>query len=1371
MRKVFLIILVPLALVVLLLICTPYLMTLFGIDKPLTEYVLARLAENTEQKISINQIQFGLGKVIIGDLTLVNQKGKIQFTAHGLMFYYNVFSFLNNLDQPQRSITNIYLLDPVVTVKPGMVEDSTAGSSTDSSGISLAQILDQFDNVDRINLKNGRIILENRASENLVLGQNLNGWLRSATTDSIDIMAEGGLFSAPGKNFSISVHFNKTKKHLSAEIDIKNLSLKDFDFSAEKGVSFKQGLLNGKVQLFSPDLEQVIINGPLVVTDGEVTFKDWRWNEINAQVTFINNEVQIKDGICKMDGDQALFQVHVPDILKPEISGVILSDDINLNHLVDHMQLGGINHGTLSLSARFKTENGKVKSDIDIQAPEIVLQSQYLKDIQANLTLTENSLEINNLSAVYYGYFLNSSGSINVGTGDYDFQLKAERSFEKHNILDRISQKLQRISLAMLGNIKAKQVTGIWDYFICSPNDTAFTFSGDVKLEDGNFQFLKHKSQIDNFSFLINITDIFNQPSVNYGFIEDPPVHLLSSLPMVENFVASNHVEGLVSGPLNHLNLQVTIQNKNRPEKQFILSGQVRDLLQAEKQMAGDITYQNFSGKYAFILNENQLKGSLTSDSYLQAKINLDFTTNQIMNTLIDFDGFRLSNLFEKDSLTELGEISGSIRINGLMAHPIIQAALNGDRFVRNNIGYYRFDLILNADSSLVLIDSLKVYLNNTPVLKGHVMVDLNRDHINLSAGGSQVNFEDIVQTFNNQSAILTGTTDYEVQITGDLTRPKTSVELNITNGKVYDIPFDELGIAVQDSMLDSEDYMNWTNHVLIFQKIIAIKRGLYHLESNGILPLSENGPLRLALKFNGDILSFIPKLDRFFTDGASFSDINLEIGGTPANPKIEQGRIEIDRGELWLASVADHVQHIRGLIEKTAGSNKVFFRNFHAEVNDHALDINTVENILTSNSKKLESWYFKELDLDFGILSLATSPGGVRLQIPGLMAEGEQGDLELSGKTEKETFYFAGPVGHPNAWGKVVFSNSHFSFPFPPGDSEHPGVVVQFLKTINWDVNVFPGVDLLYVRTIPAFLGEVNAEINVDPESEGLHFTGIIEDNTFRPTGKLHSSRGRLEYLDQNFRVESYGIIFDRSNELPEVYGRAWTSVRDSVGAVPKTVYLELYAIDRETGQNNYQARWEDFRFRLVSADPTIGESQEQVLAYLGYSVDKIKEKATTVGGAVTENYVIRPLLRPIERRLERYLGFDFVRFNSRIAKNIFQVGLSQWYGPAPLNNSYRYPDTFAPYLILLESSELTLGKYLAKNLYITYTGQLIANSNPNQSDFSFNHSFGVEYRFLKNLLLEFEYDRETLFYNPVYTEKQYLEDFKIRLRHSFSF
>ena len=323
----------------------------------------------------------------------------------------------------------------------------------------------------------------------------------------------------------------------------------------------------------------------------------------------------------------------------------------------------------------------------------------------------------------------------------------------------------------------------------------------------------------------------------------------------------------------------------------------------------------------------------------------------------------------------------------------------------------------------------------------------------------------------------------------------------------------------------------------------------------------------------------------------------------------------------------------------------------------------------------------------------------------------------------------------------------------------------------MDWDVIVKPGEDVIYVKDIPAYLDNVRTEIAVDQSSKGIEFGGIIDKGSFKPLGALESSRGRLEYLDQNFRVDYFAIEFTKFNQLPNVSGRAWTTVRDSVGAIPKTIYLELYAIDPETGQERQFGNWEDFKFKLVSADPSDGETQEQVLALLGYSVDNIGQKATNVGGAITERYLIRPLLRPLERALERGLGMDLVRFNSSIAKNLFYSSLGKQYG---YDGQPLYFDPFAessPYLFLMSSSEVTFGKYLSEDLYLTYTGQLISVYDQTQAGYDFNHSFGIEYRFYRNILLELQYDRELLGYYNYLNQRQYLEDFRIRLRHSFSF
>ncbi|MEJ2543981.1 MAG: translocation/assembly module TamB domain-containing protein [Calditrichaceae bacterium] len=390
-------------------------------------------------------------------------------------------------------------------------------------------------------------------------------------------------------------------------------------------------------------------------------------------------------------------------------------------------------------------------------------------------------------------------------------------------------------------------------------------------------------------------------------------------------------------------------------------------------------------------------------------------------------------------------------------------------------------------------------------------------------------------------------------------------------------------------------------------------------------------------------------------------------------------------------------------------------------------------------------------------------------MNIPGLMLEDDNAKLSLTGLKENEKFYFAGPTKHPRLRGTVSLYDSRFTFPFltttQPGKKE--SIVVEFLENINWDILVKSGEDVVYFREIPAYIDKVYTEAYIDEASEGIHFEGIINKGTFKPIGIANSNRGRLEYLDQNFRVERFEVEFTQNDLLPYVSGRAWTSVRDSVGAIPRTIYLQLYVIDPETGEEKQQGSWEDFKFKLVSADPQLGETQESVLASLGFSVGNIKDKATSVGGAVTERILIRPLLRPIERALEKGLGVDLVRINSNIARNLFYSSIGDEYNRMALNPV----NGESPYLFLMQSSEFTLGKYISQDLYLTYTGQLVSLYDQTETSFDFNHSIGIEYRFLRNILLEIEYDRELMGYMQIPNQKQYLEDIKIRLRHSFAF
>jgi len=650
----------------------------------------------------------------------------------------------------------------------------------------------------------------------------------------------------------------------------------------------------------------------------------------------------------------------------------------------------------------------------------------------------------------------------------------------------------------------------------------------------------------------------------------------------------------------------------------------------------------------------------------------------------------------------------------------------------------------------------------------------LLNNQINGHFNGNELDVPSITKSIGLEEGIVTGLATYDFRLKGTVNQPHVEADLSLENGALDGIDFDKLDLSLVDKIPQDGNAFNYIDHKIELQKLFIEKKGYYHLNSVGTFPLNIEDEVDLLINFDGDILGLLPHWEPFFLDGASLADISLKFKGTTDEIKIVAADIKIDRGELWMNSVAPYVHDISGRIVLKEGSNQVNISDFNAFVENNHLNINTVRNISTNSGRKLEPWYFRGLNLDFGILAMETSNDGVNLNIPGIMQETHFGKLDLSGKAEKEKFYFAGPLKHPVGYGIITLNSAIITYPFVVSGkpSEKPSTAAQFLSNMEWDATVKSGEDVVYLREIPAYIDNVNAEITVDESSEGLHFSGIINKGTFKPIGGLESTRGRLEYLDQNFKVDRFALEFSQYKDLPDVSGRAWTTIRDSVGAVPKTIYLQLYTLDSKTGQTKQSGDWHDFKFKLVSADPTIGETQEQVLAYLGYSVENFREKATNVGGALTEKYLIRPLLRPIERVLERSLGMDLVRFNSSIARNLFYSSVGRQINSQESSNPLVNPlSGDLPYLFLMSSSEVTVGKYLNEDIYLTYTGQLVSLYDNTESGFDFNHSLGLEYRFYRNVLVEFEWDRELLGYYNFENQRQYLEDFKIRLRHSFSF
>jgi hypothetical protein len=1374
MRKLLTIFSLLAGFILIILLLLPILLSVFGLDKTIADYFVNKFTRNDEKIIKIGEIDVGYYSIKIDDIQFISQTAGVNLLVRGIEFDYHILDLLQNIKTPHKAINRIYFVEPKIIFQESSEQQIQTSAANDTSRLKISEFVDQFENIDRIHLKEGQILIKRASGEVLVLAKNLDGWVNAIDFRNVRINAFGDLLYGTDKNFNLECTLNPLDQEFNAVVGLKDFNMRNFR-RIEEGDDFNisSGLVNGHLEITGTqfDLDSLVTNGKLLISDLTARLYDLNFSNVNIPLEFADNSMNIINGQGVIDSTHFTINGLVKNIFYPEITGKINSDKVWMNSFASYIDTSILGDLSFKADASFKLSPDSYHIDSEISSEYLTLQDQDFNNIKINLCIHDGILTVPKMQVETLGFNIYGNAKLDLIKGDYEASISSARDVGHYVFIDKISGGRQFANLNIQGNIPEKSLDGVWAYQIENESDTVFAVSGLTELKDALFDFKATNSTSPDFTFSAQVSDIFGTPTINYGYVKDLPYEAFSSRKWLLDFARNNTIEGVMGGPINNLNLQISIREKGTTENTIALTTNLSGLLKTERKVSGQISFDRFTTDYNLIVGNNFIKGDFKSNASLRGIVDIKMEQEEQISSSIHLNGFHLAKILNDSTMDDQGELFGIIEIDGALDNPQFSANLRAEKFIINDIGYYTFSLAASADTSHIQIDTMQISLNNAPILSGALNIDLEDNTITAEAKGNEIDADYIFRTLFRQQNLITGYGDYHLSIIGPLRSPKVTSEIQIKNGEFNDIPFDNVSFSVNDSLADNTSFFDYENHLININNFVMLKGGLYHFEGSGNLPIYKDGEIDLEMKFDGDFFSFLPQIDRVFSDGACFSTIELAIGGTPNRIQINSGYIQFDRGELWLTDVVDHVENMSGRIEFVEGSNEVNIKNIYGEVDGKSLVINTVRNAVTSDGTELEHWYFRDLDLDFGILEINTPEGGVNVEIVGFMIDGERGDIAISGRDDDEKFYFAGPVRKPHAWGSATLSNTQFTFPFISDGDGELSPAVEFLTTVHWDVIVNVGQDVDYVRTIPAFLGTVDAEVGIDPRSEGLKIVGVIKDNTLKPYGGLHSTKGRIDYLDLNFRVENFGVLFKSSDDLPEVYGRAWTSVRDSVGAIPKTIYLELYAQNPETGLESMRSRWEDFRFRLVSADPTIGETQEQVLAYMGYSVDNFTEKASEVGGAVTDNYIIRPLLRPLERNLERYLGIDFIRINAGLVKNLFAAGFNQTATPGTFNKGLQYNSSLQPYALLVQSSELTVGKYLSKDLYLFYTGQIVASGLDNENQFNFNHSVGLEYRFLQNLLVEFEYYREAFQNYQIYTDKSYLEDFKIRLRHSFAF
>ncbi|RMH64168.1 MAG: hypothetical protein D6677_05670 [Calditrichaeota bacterium] len=1358
-----------------LISASPFILRWSGWDEPLKARLLQKFfPEEQNIALELDNLSIGLNGVVLSKLSYLSDDGRLELLIDAIHVDVNFW----NLYRGRQGLHN--LISRVRIQKPRLiVHDTRQGDAmgpTEQSPLPDVEINKLLSRLPNVQVVDGKVIWSAQNGTFFSVLQNLNGYL--SARDSL-LELDGSLLSSAQENFKIKTRYNIRENRFDGDIQLNSYTINRF-FTSPISRQFLDdvfvtgGNIDGRLHIYGRfnSLDSLKVNGDIFLENIASRIYGFQTDSLNGHIEFHENRMSVEDGMVYVGRLPFYFTAQIKDILHPELSGDIYNPALDIAYIPTLANLP-LDSSQCMLNARY-TIGTDFRLHGRLTARRINFAGKPVRDIKMAWQIRDNAIDLTELG------FQTLFGRV-TGHGRYlwkkqllAFELGAENVSTENIILDLIEGAKHDVSLQASVNLRTGRIRGGWRY-ILQRGDTLFHTYGHIRGSEQKLDVVTDYASEPHFNWKARIENYLTNPKISYMAVENFPFHRFTSNYMLRSFRQKVYSSARLSGTINDLRGSLLFRKKATQDTLFSAETHIQNLLHPHKNIDGRLHMGSLQGQYSVDLSPRFLGSYFNLGPGIKGSFFLKHDTVTRISGAITLDRFNIHTITEpnrNDDYRKQAYLDGTLQLSGTLDAPVLQGKVGGNRFIFNGQGYYQPQFVISANRTQVALDSVHIYHNNIPVLNGRLVWTFLNDQIHGRVQGNKVDAETLLKTLGMDSSLVSGEGRYAFSIQGTRLKPFIRADIHLENGKLGGIAFDQLSLNASDRLVRDGVIVRPEDHILEIEDLRINKSGRYHVYGIGTLPVSPEREMDLAIKFDGDIFHYLNRLTPFFRDGASLSDISLKFKGRRNDLRLVAADIYIDRGELWLADVANHVEDISAHVVLRDGSGKVDIKKFAARVDDAYLKIHTERDLPLVDGRKLQNWYFRGLGLDFGVLAMETTSPGVRVHLPGLMYDDEYGVLFLEGRDGAPHFYFAGPVKHPVVFGEVTVSNAQITYPFVTHGTATgpPGPVEEFLAGLDWDVLVRPGKDVVYRRDIPAYVDNVNAELTVDEGSPGLDFSGIIKKGTFHPQGSLVSSRGRLEYLDLNFKVDRFAINFNPNDANPEVAGRAWTTIRDSVGAVPKTIYLQLYAVDPQTGNERQQGSWENFKFKLLSADPTIGETQEQVLAYLGYSAKNISKKATHLGGALTERYLIRPLLRPLEKVLEDNLGIDFVRFNSNIARNLFYSSIGRQgngSGDAIINPYF----TSSSYLYLMSSSEVTLGKYLSENLYLSYTGQLVSVYDNASTGFDFNHSIGLEYRFLKDILIEFEWDRELMRYYNVQNQRQYLEDFKIRFRHSFTF
>ena len=663
------------------------------------------------------------------------------------------------------------------------------------------------------------------------------------------------------------------------------------------------------------------------------------------------------------------------------------------------------------------------------------------------------------------------------------------------------------------------------------------------------------------------------------------------------------------------------------------------------------------------------------------------------------------------------GRINGRFTVNGPFRQPVVASHFELSEGRYGDLDQYWGLLTVDSDiqGNVNILQGAVGHAGRTLLtLDGGYNIPEHKLDVAVSSPGSDARV--LSQALTGRDDLLLGTISVVGRVGGSLTLPRWTMNLGMQDARVLGIRFNTISLALRG------ESSRRLGHVLYIDEFDLNRPQHYRFQAFGAAPLSR-GAGQLSFLLNGDLPELLPQMTSFVKSGEGKGELNwivTMVGGKPAS---SQGNLKLENGSLKFDSIFPEMENINIDVDVDVDGHTSINR-FEASLGQSARRIIATNEPGDPLDPEKIPVIVRTLGLDLGVLKLKTPDSdGIPMRLPAISSTPEYANVKFSGIDNAEWFVVSGPTDSLMVRGEATISNVVFTLPSKEGGSSDrkrrsgaAEFAISSLKDVilaaRWDAQLNIGRDVRFeyliggledISLANAFnlLGQVSLDLELEStESERpLRAHGSLVDDSFRLGGTITSTQGDIEFLDLVFEMQRAEVTFDQTSLLPVVSARALSNVVETGTDYSRRVYLTLYVIDPVTGERTTRGRWGEFTLVLEDED---GSSQEQVASSLGISPTAIRDRATLLGAGGLEKAVTRMWLRPIERDVERWLGLDLVRIDPTIAQNLASDPTAQNGTNADSAAAKRVPVDY------FRASSVTVGKYLTRDLFLSYTGQL---------------------------------------------------------------